>query len=128
MYISGPGLQKLIVYSNRDILKLEPICCKKGKKSLKQETALGNVGHLKVLNNTKLILNEHKRVVWPESLIDYKYHVTSWSKCSTCREYFTTKFLSVLPLFPKPVSWLRFSFAVSYSKLALVLGIEEVCM
>ena len=40
---------------------LEPVCCKKWqKKSPNQEIDLGNRGHLKVLNDTKLVLNEHE--------------------------------------------------------------------
>ena len=38
--------------------QLELSCCKKRQKSPNQETGLGNRGHLKVLNDTKLILNE----------------------------------------------------------------------
>ena len=37
---------------------LEPSCCKKWQKSPNQETCLGNRGHLKVVNDTKLILND----------------------------------------------------------------------
>ena len=42
---------------------LEPVCCKKQpNKSPNQETGLGNMGHLKVLNeDTKLVLNEHEQ-------------------------------------------------------------------
>ena len=39
-------------------------CCKKWQKSLNQETGLGNRGHLKVLNNTKLVLNDHLGLIW----------------------------------------------------------------
>ena len=35
-------------------------CCKKRQKSPNQETGLGNRGHLKVMNDTKLVLNEHE--------------------------------------------------------------------
>jgi hypothetical protein len=38
--------------------KLEPSCCKKQQKSPNQETGLGNRGYLKVLIDTKLILND----------------------------------------------------------------------
>ena len=38
--------------------QLELSCCKKRQKSPNQETGLGNRGHLKVLNDTKLILND----------------------------------------------------------------------
>ena len=41
---------------------LESVCCKKQQKSPNQETGLGNRGHLKVMNDTKLVLNEHE---WP---------------------------------------------------------------
>ena len=61
---------------------LEPSCCKKRQKSLNQETGEGNRGHLKVLNNTKLILN----VVTHAHLVSFR----------TFRR----------PLFPKLVSWL----------------------
>ena len=36
---------------------LEPVCCKKWPKSPNQETGLGNMGHLKILKDTKLVLN-----------------------------------------------------------------------
>ena len=39
---------------------LEPVCCKKQQKSPNQETSFGNRGRLKVLNDTKLVLNEHE--------------------------------------------------------------------
>ena len=39
---------------------LEPSSCKKPQKSPGQETALWNRGCLKVLNDTKLVLNEHE--------------------------------------------------------------------
>ena len=42
------------------VLPLEPSCCKKRRKSPNQEAGLGNRGHLKVLNGTKLVLNEHE--------------------------------------------------------------------
>ena len=38
--------------------KLEPACCKKRQKSPNQETGLGNRGHMKVLNDIKLIPND----------------------------------------------------------------------
>ena len=42
-------------------LLLEPFCCKKQqKRSPIQETGLGNRERLKVLNDTKLVLNEHE--------------------------------------------------------------------
>ena len=37
-------------------VQLKPVCCKKRQKSPNQETSLGNRGHLKVLNDTKLVL------------------------------------------------------------------------
>ena len=41
---------------------LDPLCCKKSQKCQKkspcQETSLGTRGHLKILNDTKLVLNE----------------------------------------------------------------------
>ena len=39
---------------------LEPSCCKKWQKSPNQETGLGNRGRLKVLNDTKFVLNKHE--------------------------------------------------------------------
>ena len=41
-------------------IQLEPVCLRNGKKSPNQETGLGNRGHMKVLNDTKLVLNEHE--------------------------------------------------------------------
>ena len=35
-------------------------CCKKRQKSPNQETGFGNKGHLKVLNDIKLVLNDHE--------------------------------------------------------------------
>ena len=39
---------------------MEPSYCKKRQKSPNQETGLGNRGRLKVLYDTKLVLNEHE--------------------------------------------------------------------
>ena len=39
---------------------LEPVCSNKRQKSPNQETGLGNRGRLKVLNDTKLVLNGHE--------------------------------------------------------------------
>ena len=41
-------------------MSIEPSCYKKQQKSPGQETGLGNRGRLKVLNDTKLVLNEHE--------------------------------------------------------------------
>ena len=41
-------------------IALEQCCCKKRQKSPGQETGLENRGRLKVLNDTKLALNEHE--------------------------------------------------------------------
>ena len=38
---------------------LEAVSCKKQQESINQETGLGKRGHLKVLNDTKLVLNVH---------------------------------------------------------------------
>ena len=46
------------IHKRRGVLELP--CCKKRQKSPNQETGLGNRGHLKVLNDTKLILNGHE--------------------------------------------------------------------
>ena len=40
--------------------ELEPSCYKKRQKSPSQKTGLGNRGRLNVLNDTKLVLNEHE--------------------------------------------------------------------
>ena len=40
------------------VKKVEQACCKNGQKSPGQETGLGNRGRLKVLKDTKLVLNE----------------------------------------------------------------------
>ena len=42
----------------KEVHALELSCCKKWQKSPNQETGLGNIGHMKVLNDTKLILDE----------------------------------------------------------------------
>ena len=39
-------------------LHLEPSCCKKRQKKSQPRNWFGNWGHLKVLNDTKLVLNE----------------------------------------------------------------------
>ena len=70
------------------------------KKSPNQETDLGNRGHLKVLNDTKLFLNVHEL-----PLLSLRINLVSFR---TFRH----------PLFPKPVSWLGLFFATSYSKTA----------
>ena len=40
---------------------LELLCCRKWQKSPYQETGLGNRGCLKVLHDTKLVLNEYEQ-------------------------------------------------------------------
>ena len=45
-------------FNMRLVSVLEPSCRKKRQKSPNQETGLGNRGCRKVLNNTKLVLNE----------------------------------------------------------------------
>ena len=45
----------------------EPRGVRSGKKSPNQETGLGNRGRLKVLNDTKLVLNEHELFINPVS-------------------------------------------------------------
>ena len=42
---------------NKDYV-LEPLCCKKWQKNPCQEIGLGNMGRLKALNDTNLVLNE----------------------------------------------------------------------
>jgi hypothetical protein len=76
---------------------LEPSCCKKRQKSPNQETDLGNREHLKVLNDTKLVLNDplnHLGSIW--------YHSEP----------------SDVPYSPNQFLALNF-FAASYSKTAL---------
>ena len=41
-------------------LALEPVFCKKRQKSPNEDAGLGYRGHLKGMNDTKLILNEHE--------------------------------------------------------------------
>ena len=80
---------------------LEPVCCKKQQKSPNQETGLGNRGHLKVLNDIKLILNEHESP--PHN---FRFNLVSFKA-------------SRGPLFQKPSFLVWTFFAVSYSKPAL---------
>ena len=54
---------KILYYIYLHIL-IEPVCCKKEQKSPNQETVLENRGHLKVLSDTKLILNKDERPPW----------------------------------------------------------------
>ena len=68
--------------------QLELSCCKKRQKISGQETGLGNRERLKVLNDTKLVLNEHE---WPPS--SFRINLVSFR---TFRH----------PLLPKLVSWL----------------------
>ena len=39
---------------------LEPVCCKKWQKKSQPKNCVVNSGHLKVLKDTKLVLNEHE--------------------------------------------------------------------
>ena len=65
------------------------------KKSPNQETGSGNRGHLKVLKDIKLVLNEHE---WHSE--SFRINLTSFKA-------------SRGPIFPKPVSWLRLFFRSS---------------
>ena len=56
--ICNAGQEFLKEEENQSKKGLEPVCCKKQQKSPNQEIGLGNRGYLKVLNDTKLILNE----------------------------------------------------------------------
>ena len=47
----------MLAIRNKDYV-LEPLCCKKWQKNPCQEIGLGNMGRLKVLNDTNLVLNE----------------------------------------------------------------------
>ena len=52
----------MAIFNNKSdfLSRLEPSCCKKRqKKSPGQETGLGNRERMKVLNDTKLVLNEY---------------------------------------------------------------------
>ena len=54
-------LYKLLIFWNGlNGFKLEPSYCKKWQKSPNQETGLGTRERLKVLNDTKLVLNDHE--------------------------------------------------------------------
>ena len=74
---------------------LEPVCCKKRQKIV---TGLGNKGPLKVLNGTKLILDDHGN-----NLDSFRISLESFRSFRG-------------PLLHKPVT----IFAISYSKPALV--------
>ena len=50
---------QILVMISREFL-IELSCCKNRKKSPNQETGLVNRERLKVLNDTKLVLNEHE--------------------------------------------------------------------
>ena len=89
-----------------DSALLEQVCCKElRKKSLNQETGLGNMGPLEALNDVKLILND--------------------SECHSCS--FRTNLISFktfrCPLFPEPVSWLGLFFChfIGEGKVFLLL-------
>ena len=75
---------------------LEPVCCKKWQNSSCQVTVLGKRGCGKVLNDTKLVLNEKEGPLTLKG-----------------------QFGIIQRLFPKPVSWRTF-FSTSYSKAALI--------
>ena len=57
---SRAGRKILKKYLNLlDVTYQSQFAVRHSKKSSNQETGLGNRGHLKVLNDTKLVLNEH---------------------------------------------------------------------
>ena len=57
----GGILAPTVAQLGNAMVQLEPSCCKKWqKKSPGQKTGLENRGRLKVLNDTKLVLNEHE--------------------------------------------------------------------
>ena len=58
MYVCQTIRFLLLVSFDRFNFFLEPFCFKKPQKSPGQENGLGNRGPLKVLNDTKLILND----------------------------------------------------------------------
>ena len=84
---------------------LEPVCCKKRQKivpELRPVTGLGNKGPLKVLNGTKLILDDHGN-----NLDSFRISLESFRSFRG-------------PLLYKPVTGQEPFFAVSYNKPALV--------
>ena len=83
-------------------LLLEPACCKKWEKSPCQNIGLGNKGPLKVLNGTKLILDDD----W-NNLDSFR---TSLESLRSFRGTLLHKLVTDQELF----------FGVFYSKLALV--------
>ena len=90
MIITGAGLlSKTAKYSSRPV------------------TGLGNKGLLKVLNGTKLILDNHGY-----SLDSFRISLESF-------RFFRG------PLLPKPVTGQELFFATSYSKLALKLDVKD---
>ena len=56
------SMKELFLLQSRNPLNFYQSCIavRSGKKSSNQETGLGNMGHLKVRNDTKLVLNEHE--------------------------------------------------------------------
>ena len=87
------------------ILSLELVCCKKWQKIIPDQLLV--CGHLKDLNDSKLIINESKLFPWSSriNLVPFR----------TFRG----------PLFPKPETGQELFLAVSYSKLAIVLILIE---
>ena len=53
-------LKKISLSSLTAQMALEPVCCKKRKKSPNQVTGLGNRDNLEALDDTKLILNDKR--------------------------------------------------------------------
>ena len=82
---------------------LEPVCCKIRTKIVSDQllTGLGNKGHQKVLNGTKLILNEHGN-----NSDSFRISLESFGSFRG-------------PLLFKPVTGQELFFAGSYSKPAL---------
>ena len=84
------------------IYPLEPVCCKKRPKIVPDQfTGLGNKGPLKVLNGTKMILDDHRN-----NMDSFRIKLESFRSFRG-------------PLLLKPVNGQELFFDVSYSKPAL---------
>ena len=93
-------------------LHLEPVCCKKRQKSPRQETGLLKRGRLRVLNDTKWVLNKHK---WPP------YHIGSiFSYQFGNRNIFLTN--RIFKHFCKLILSLRKGFHFKKMLISLILG------
>ena len=89
LFIWAPGILQFTTAT-----LLEPVCCKKWQKvpTTKLVWGIGNCG-LKVLNDTKLVLNDYE---WPPNHLGLIWYHSKLLEQGKSRG----------PLFPKPVSWL----------------------